>query len=336
MTDMRIIKKAADVFLEALFPSGIYCISCGSLITPDRPYSLCDRCIRQLHWITGRTCSICGKALQDTYRGSICYSCLTRSHDFDRGYSCLTYGMHERELIFGLKYNGRGYLGRILGDMIYDRISLENLSADVIIPVPVHRSRERHRGYNQAGIIADSLSEHAGIPADSRSLIRVRETQRLRGLDPLEREDVLEGAFAVRPDRRQADLSGGRYNDHRSDSRCMQQGTAWCRSVRGDIPVAGFGQQQASCGSRQTGRRHRDITGTNVNKNQVDCIYGPGLWLQGQASCGQKVPRKLIRKAAVIMAQFRSKSSGKSGSRQVWGQRPGQPDRIYSPFFVSG
>ena len=108
--------------------------------------------------------------------------------------------MHERELIFGLKYNGRGYLGRIFGDMIYDRISLENLSADVIIPVPVHRSRERHRGYNQAGIIADSLSEHAGIPADSRSLIRVRETQRLRGLDPLEREDVLEGAFAVRPD----------------------------------------------------------------------------------------------------------------------------------------
>lgn len=202
MTDMRIIKKAVDVFLEALFPSGIYCISCGSLITPDRTYSLCDRCIRQLHWITGRTCSICGKALQDTYRGSICYSCLTRSHDFDRGYSCLTYGMHERELIFGLKYNGRGYLGRIFGDMIYDRISLENLSADVIIPVPVHRSRERRRGYNQAGIIADSLSEHAGIPADSRSLIRVRETQRLRGLDPLEREDVLEGAFAVRPDRR--------------------------------------------------------------------------------------------------------------------------------------
>ena len=54
-------------------------------------------------------------------------------------------------------------------------------------------------------------------------------------------------------------------------------------------------------------------------------IHGSGLWLKGQASYGRKVPRKLIRKAAVIMAYLRCKSSGKSGQRRVWGQRPGQP-----------
>lgn len=200
--EMKIIKGIKDNFFEALFPSGLYCINCGSLITPDRTYSLCDKCIRQLHWITGRTCDKCGKALQETYRGKICYNCMIHSHDFARGYSCLTYGMHERELIFGLKYNGRGYLGKIFGDMLYDRIVLENPSADVIIPVPVHPARERSRGYNQAAIMADRLSERMEIPADSKSLLRIRQTQRMRGLDPMQREDVLEGAFAVKECRR--------------------------------------------------------------------------------------------------------------------------------------
>ena len=64
-------------------------------------------------------------------------------------------------------------------------------------------------------------------------------------------------------------------------------------------------------------------------------IHGSGLWLKGQASYGRKVPRKLIRKAAVIMAQFRSKSSGKSGSRQVWGQRPGQLSHLCALFLYA-
>ncbi len=201
------IKKIKDIFLDALFPPGLYCISCGSLITPDRSYSLCDSCIRKLHWITDRTCEKCGKALPETYHGRVCYNCMMHSHDFDRGFSCLTYGMYERELVFGLKYHGKGYLGRIFGDMMYDRIVLENLMTDVIIPVPVHRSREKQRGYNQAAVMAKRLAERSGIPADSMSLVRVRQTQKLRGLDPVERESVLQDAFFV-PEHRRDRIKG--------------------------------------------------------------------------------------------------------------------------------
>ena len=55
---------------EAVFPSNIYCVVCGSLIDRSRPYALCDECSGKMHWITGGTCDWCGKALPDTYQGS--------------------------------------------------------------------------------------------------------------------------------------------------------------------------------------------------------------------------------------------------------------------------
>ena len=59
--------------LDIVYPDNIYCICCGSIIDKSRSYSLCDTCLERMHWITGRSCRICGKALQDTYAGDICY-----------------------------------------------------------------------------------------------------------------------------------------------------------------------------------------------------------------------------------------------------------------------
>lgn len=191
-------KKAAELFLDALFPPGIYCICCGSLTDGSRAYSLCDECIKKLHWINGRACEKCGKALQDTYRGSRCGDCMTYTHSFERGYSCLAYGMYERQLIFDFKYNGKRYLARHFGDILYDRIILENINPDVIMPIPVHKSREKRRGYNQAALMAKRLAVRMNVPFDGKSLYRKKQTGQLRGLAPAEREAVLEGAFDVK------------------------------------------------------------------------------------------------------------------------------------------
>lgn len=191
------IKRIFEAIDEALFPSNIYCICCGSLIDNSRPYSLCDECIRKFHWITGRTCSKCGKALQDTFRGDICYDCMSREHYFDKGYSCMTYGLHEREVLMDYKYNGKGYIGRKFGDILYDRISCENLDIDVIIPVPISNERMRKRGYNQSAVMAKRLAQRLGVKFDSRGLKRVKNTQLLRSLNPAERELALDGAFTA-------------------------------------------------------------------------------------------------------------------------------------------
>lgn len=190
--------KMVEVFLDALFPPGIYCICCGSLIDKSRIYGLCDECIKKLHWINGRACEKCGKALQDTYKGRYCGDCMTYSHSFEKGYSCLTYGMYERKLIFDFKYNGKRYLARHFGDMLYDRIILENIKPDVIIPIPIHKSREQKRGYNQASLMASRLAERMNIAFDGKTLYRKKNTGLLRGLAPAEREAMLEGVFDVK------------------------------------------------------------------------------------------------------------------------------------------
>lgn len=190
-------ERAKTAVSEAVFPSNIYCICCGSMIDGTRLYSLCDKCIKKLHWINGRTCEKCGKALPDTYRGRLCYDCMIYSHCFEKGYSCLTYGLHERELLFDFKYNGKGYLADKFADILYDRISCENVQADVIIPVPVSGKRLRKRGYNQSELMAKRLSGKWGVPVEDAALLRRKETPQLRGLAPVQREAALEGAFSV-------------------------------------------------------------------------------------------------------------------------------------------
>jgi len=191
------IKRILEIIDESVFPSNIYCICCGSLIDKTRPYSLCDKCIRKFHWITGRTCNKCGKALPDDYRGKFCYDCMQREHYFDKGYSCLTYGYYERQVMMDFKYNNKGYIGNKLGDILYDRISLENLEIDVIIPVPVSRKRLQKRGYNQSEVMARRLGKRLDVRVDGKSLIRKKNTGLLRSMNPSERELALQDAFEV-------------------------------------------------------------------------------------------------------------------------------------------
>lgn len=199
-TSFDLAKKLIHTIDEAVFPSNIYCICCGSLIDKSRPYALCDVCMKKFHWVNGRTCSKCGKALPDTYRGELCYDCMTFGHSFEKGYSCLTYGLYERQVLLDLKYNGRGYLAEKFGDILYDRIACEDIHPDVIIPVPISAGRMKKRGYNQSALMARQLSKRWGVPIDESILRRQKETTLLRSLNPADRRLALADAFRVTAD----------------------------------------------------------------------------------------------------------------------------------------
>ncbi len=150
---------------EAIFPSSIYCISCGSLINRTRMYSLCDDCIGRFHWITGRTCEKCGKAMPPTSQGRLCYDCMQEEHFFRKGFSCLTYGLYERQLMMDLKYGHRGYLARIFGDVMFDRLEWE-IREGLFSPGP-RRSGGGARGRE---VLDPQFAEGVGEeePADER------------------------------------------------------------------------------------------------------------------------------------------------------------------------
>ena len=225
-----------------IFPSGIYCICCGSMIDRSRSYSLCDECIRRFHWNTGTTCDKCGKALQERdFAGArLCYDCMRQPPAFEKGFSCVSYGLHEREIMMDLKYGGKGYIGRICGNMMFDRIEEEIRSRlfspgaspiDAIAPVPISDERYRERGYNQSAFMASQLAARwRKFASESRTsarenfrnsrtrapvlyenmLYRTKKTKKLRGLNPAERAMELKGVFKVRDRYKHRDAAGGK------------------------------------------------------------------------------------------------------------------------------
>lgn len=191
-----------DKGLELLYPSNIYCISCGSIIDGTRPYALCDECVEKFHWLGKKTCRKCGKILDEGYRHDLCWDCRTYGHAFDRGYTCVQYGLYERGVLLDYKYKGKSYIGRKLGDILYDRMCLEEQSFDLIAPVPMFGKKQAKRGFNQAAVMAARLALRMEVPYAANLLVRCRKTVPMKGLGAFERQQNLEGAFALAPQNR--------------------------------------------------------------------------------------------------------------------------------------
>ena len=105
-----------------------------------------------------------------------------------------------QHLIHQLKYKGNKeagvFLGQQLGESIKDAPLFQGI--DVIIPVPLHPKRERKRGYNQALVIAQGISEVTGLPVATKNLLRAvyNETQTRKSAE--ERYHNVQGIFEVR------------------------------------------------------------------------------------------------------------------------------------------
>ena len=76
-----------------------------------------------------------------------------------------------------------------------ERIRSENI--DVLIPVPIHRTRRKERGFNQTELLAARIGKALGILVDRKYLMRTKKTERLKNLDARERKKMLVDAFAL-------------------------------------------------------------------------------------------------------------------------------------------
>jgi ComF family protein len=103
------------------------------------------------------------------------------------------------KIIHQLKYDHRAAyaqgLANRLGGLLATYPWMKRI--DVIVPVPLHRSRIRARGYNQSQLLADELGNLFGIPVVSKVLVRTRATQSQTRLTAQQRQQNVAGAFAV-------------------------------------------------------------------------------------------------------------------------------------------
>ena len=198
----KFLSSLGDEFLGLIYPSNIYCISCGNIIDNSRPYSLCDTCVRTMKWANGRTCSRCGKILQEGYAPDLCTDCRDGEHVFEKGYTCAEYGAAERDILHQFKYKDKAYLGRKLAEIMYDRILAEDLNMDMILPVPMFTRKEKKRGYNQAAVLAMSLAGLMEKPYDGKLLVRLAETEAMSSLGAADRRRNIQEAFTVLADKK--------------------------------------------------------------------------------------------------------------------------------------
>ena len=97
------------------------------------------------------------------------------------------------------KAGGRYEYGRFYGRRLAEELgdTIRSWKPECIVAVPVHRSRLRTRGYNQAEVIARSLGRELGIPVDTRLIRRSKKTVPLKNLTLAERQNNLKKAFKL-------------------------------------------------------------------------------------------------------------------------------------------
>ncbi|QQT28300.1 ComF family protein [Sphingobacterium spiritivorum] len=111
----------------------------------------------------------------------------------------LSKGSRVERILYQLKYNGHPEIGYFLGIKYGEvlRRTSEYADVDLVVPVPLHRKRQRKRGYNQAEYFARGLATSMSIPLDNVNLARTIETSSQTMYSRLDRYDNVEGIFDI-------------------------------------------------------------------------------------------------------------------------------------------
>lgn len=173
------------------------CPVCGGIVLP-RGELICPGCVKKLSPVRQPVCMTCGKQLEGGMAEQ-CGDCMRHPKSFRRNFALLNYNDAARYSMAAVKYrNKREYLD-FYGRAVCSRFGRQilRISPDVLVPVPIHSSRMRSRGYNQAELLAGRVGEQLGIPVCPGALRRLKKTLPQKELDPAQRLKNLQQAFAA-------------------------------------------------------------------------------------------------------------------------------------------
>lgn len=182
-----------EMILEFLFPTR--CFICRR----SAPSVFCEDCRAKISPIVLPSCRRCSHPLAAGAGSNLCSRCRREKPSYTRAVSAGLYRGVLRKAILLLKYRNKKRLAEPLAQLMAHKWEAEALPRpDCIIPVPLHRSRLRKRGYNQSELLARRLGERFQVAVNSALLVRSRETSPQNRLGRLDREENVRGAFSVR------------------------------------------------------------------------------------------------------------------------------------------
>ena len=192
------LRKILDIF----YPR---CCPVCQKILKDQRRMICPECEKKLRPIGHPRCYKCGKPIEE---GEYCKDCQKHTHIFDQGRGIFVYDGIMRRSVTRYKYYGCREYGDFYAKEMY-RYAWKNLNQwkpDLIVPVPIYKSKERLRGFNQAAYLANRLGCYTGIPVDTDLVQKVVKTKSQKKLNAMQRRKNLEKAFLVTKNIRGKDI----------------------------------------------------------------------------------------------------------------------------------
>ena len=195
---MSTVKQFLGALLDVILPPT--CHICRSFIPDADTLHICPDCRERLPLVTSPICSLCGVPYTGIGADHYCSVCSLHPPCYDYARAHFLYEGPIRDLIHTFKYNRHTHLRHPLALLTLEGIhkELTDFEPHLIIPVPLHRSRLRQRGFNQAVLLGKVLARHLSLPLIPDALTRTRATEPQIELSAAERRENVKGAFAVK------------------------------------------------------------------------------------------------------------------------------------------
>jgi len=187
--------------LNFLYPPR--CQLCGSHHSLHAAGYLCTACAHDIP-INDNACLICAIPFAPQRNASplqskICASCTKKSPIYDACWSPFIYAQPLEWMIQQLKFNAKLNFAPLLSSLMAQHLPAnlfkENKPA-VIIPMPLHRRRIKHRGFNQSHLLIKPIANALNLPIDIDSAKRIRDTEHQTGKNARQRKQNIKNAFS--------------------------------------------------------------------------------------------------------------------------------------------
>lgn len=182
--------------LDLIFP--IFCVGCR-----QEGGFLCEKCLNSLYFIPP-TCLVCRKwspAVSDVVAGRTCKSCQSKTAVY-AFLSPFAYNDPKiRELIHDFKYRGIRSVDKTLARLLVDYFIKYKIifpPNSIVMPLPLHKSRQRERGFNQSELLSRKMSDRLGLTLETKILWKTQKTRQQMELSGEERMQNISGVFAVK------------------------------------------------------------------------------------------------------------------------------------------
>jgi ComF family protein len=146
-------------------------------------------------------CARCGQTIRVTITpaSTLCADCANGRglRRLDGIRVATTYAGAVRPAVLALKFRGQRRVAECLAPLMAAPFQSDIHTADMVIPVPLHASRRRERGYNQAELLARAFAASQGLPVHTDVLVRARATEAQTHLSQAERRRNVAGAFVL-------------------------------------------------------------------------------------------------------------------------------------------